>query len=492
MSRLAPTCLAVLLGVAVSLRASAQPSPVDTDDELGEPGAGLSSPVDTAEVVPEPPRAADKDPSIPDVTDPMLAPVPPPRLVLGSWQDALRLVRSRNSSLRMAAAQVQQATGQSRQALALALPTLTGTANVTRHLLTGEGFRASTEGFERGRIPDPLTTWNAGLTARVPVLAPRAWHDRRTARHAVGTAELKTEDAQRIVLASTAESIVSVVTAERMAEVSRVSLRSALVTLDLNRRRARLGAASAFDVLRAEQEVAASRAQVVAADEALRLSREALGLALGSAEAYGVPPTIDLNGLASDAAASCRVEPSVASRPDVRAAQQNVEVAERNVQASNWDYYPTVDALSTATYWGDEKRTANGKHVTWTIGATLTWQLYDGGLRYGRRDANQGTLDLAREQLTQTKRQAEVEVVQARRSVQVAEANLAVSKQTRDLAQQSARLARLAFVSGTGTSFDLVDAARRLREAELDLAVKEFEVVRAKILAMLALASCDV
>ena len=231
---------------------------------------------------------------------------------------------------------------------------------------------------------------------------------------------------------------------------------------------------------------------MVSADESLRLTREALGLALGSAEAYGVTPSIDLNGLARDAMASCQVQSTVDSRPDVRAAQRNVEIAERNVNSFTWDHFPTVNALSTATYWSDDNRTANGKHVTWTIGATLSWQLYDGGLRYGRRDTNLGSLDLAREQLTQTKRNAEVEVVQARRSVQVAEANLAVSQQTRDLARQSARLARLAFVSGTGTSFDLVDAAQRLRGAELDLAVKEFQVVRAKILALLALASCDV
>jgi outer membrane protein TolC len=345
---------------------------------------------------------------------------------------------------------------------------------------------------DQGTIPDPLTTWNTGLTLRVPVVAPRAWHDRRTARHAIGVRQLQTEDAERIVLASAAEAIVGVVTAERMAEVSRVSLKSALVTLDLNRRRARLGAASAFDVLRAEQEVAASRAQVVNADEALRLSREALGLTLGSHEPYGVTASINLNGLARDAAASCRAEPSIDLRADVRAAQRSAEVASRNVNSTRWDYFPTVDALSTATYWNDDIRTANGRHVTWTIGATLTWQLYDGGLRYGRRDTNQGQLTLAQEQLTETRRRAQVEVQQARRAVQVAEANLAVSQHTRDLAQKSAHLARFAFLNGTGTSFDLVDAARRLREAELDLAVKEFQVVRAKILALLALASCDV
>jgi hypothetical protein len=51
---------------------------------------------------------------------------------------------------------------------------------------------------------------------------------------------------------------------------------------------------------------------------------------------------------------------------------------------------------------------------------------------------------------------------------------------------------RIAFVQGQGNSFDLVDTARRLREAELDVAVKEFELVRAQIAALLSQASCRV
>jgi outer membrane protein TolC len=67
-----------------------------------------------------------------------------------------------------------------------------------------------------------------------------------------------------------------------------------------------------------------------------------------------------------------------------------------------------------------------------------------------------------------------------------------VSRRSRDIAKETARLSRVAYENGTGTSFDLVDTGRRLREAELDLTIKEFEVLRARISALLALATCDV
>lgn len=436
--------------------------------------------------------ASTLEPNLPDVDDPMLAPLPPPPRVLGSWREALGLVRTRSTTLSRAVAQVEVASGQSRQALARALPTLTGTAQIQRHLLTGEGIFFTNNGVRQGTIPDPQTTWGAGLALRVPVFNLKAWHDHGTAKDSIQTAKLTREDAQRRILGAVADAIVGVITAERIAEISRVSLKSTLSTLDLNRKRAQLGSASAVDVLRAEQEVSLSRAQVVAADEGVRRSREALGLALGFPDPWGVNPAVRLDGLAADAKGVCRQVDDPNTRADVRAARSRLQVAQRNVESSNKDFFPTVDFVSNVNYTSVERFSANGKPVTWTIGGVLTWPLYDGGLRYATHDTAVAQKRLASEELTDAQRQVRLEILQATRAVDVAKANIAVSMRTREIARQSARLSRIAFVAGQGSSFDLVDAARRLREAELDTAVKEFDLVRAQIAALLALANCDV
>jgi len=442
----------------------------------------------------EPAAEAPLEPKLPEVSDPMLKPVAPAKNVLRSWQDALRLARSQSSQLAVSGAQIDLAAGQERLALARALPTLTGTGSVTRHLLYGEGTTGIGPGFtlQSGKIPDPGTTWNAALGLRVPVFAPQAWFDHGTAKRGKGAARLTHSDTQRLVLAQTANSIVSVVTAERVAEISRVALKSALSTLDLNQRRAKLGAASMVDVLRAEQEVTLTRSQVVQADEGVLRAREALGIALGSSDPYGVVPAIRVDTLASDARAVCRPVNDPDTRADVRAARARLEIAERNVKSTDYAYAPTLDFVSNLAWTSNEKATANQEHVTWTIGGLLTWQLYDGGLRYGTKAANQAQRRIAEEQLTQSKRLARVEGQQAQRAVEVAKQNLAVSGKSRQLATESARLARIAFVSGHGNSFDLIDADRRLRSADLDLAVKEFELIRAQIAALLALSTCDV
>jgi multidrug efflux system outer membrane protein len=453
----------------------------------------FAQPAKPEPAAPIPPAAAE-EPKLPEVDDPMLKEMPPAPNVVRSWQQAILMVRSQSTSLRIAAAQAEQARAQARQALSGALPSLTGTGSINHHLLRGErqSFDQTSLTFVNRSVPDPATTWQAGLGLRVPVFAPQAWYDYGTAKQSIRAARLNAKETQRLALAATAESIVTVVTTERLAEVSRVSLSSALSTNDLTQKRARLGAASALDVLRTEQEVQLARAQVVSADESARRAREALGLALGSPEPWSVTPAIRLDALAADARSSCRPERTIEARPDVRAAQAGVEIAERNVSSVDWTYLPTVDFVSNLTYLSHDEISPNNEHVTWTIGGVLTWTLYDGGLRYGTREANEWQSTIAREQLTQAKRQAKLEVMQATRGVVVAETNLKVSTRSRDIAKETARLSRVAFVNGTGTSFDLVDTARRLREAELDLAIKEFEVVRAKVTALLALATCDV
>ena len=402
------------------------------------------------------------------------------------------MIRANSTALRNARAQVRIARGQARQTLADSLPKLIGSAQINRHLLLGEGINLFSSMFERTTLPDPATTWNAGLNLNVPLLATKSWYDHGTAKDIIDLRQLEARDAERLIVGDVANAIIQVVTAERAAEVSRVSLRSALSNLELNRRRARLGSASAVDVLRMEQEVARSRAQVIAADEALVRAREALGLALGTSSPWGVSPDISLNALAAEARGTCKSEDSIETRLDVRAAEANVGIARRNVNSVDYLYVPTIDGVSSATYWSNSDTTANRESVTWTIGAVLTWNIYDGGARYGAKQVNRGQLEIAQNSVTQIKRQAGIEVERALRNVRVAEENLQVSTRAAEIARQSARFAQITFLNGTGTSFDMVDTARTQREAELDVTIKEFELLQAKIAAFLALATCQV
>jgi len=220
--------------------------------------------------------------------------------------------------------------------------------------------------------------------------------------------------------------------------------------------------------------------------------REALGLALGSEKAWSVAPDIKLDALVGDANAVCRRQRDINLRSDVLVAQSNVDLASRRLKSVDYSFYPSVDLVSTATLFGNTDQTPNRERVTWTVAGVLNWTLYDGGARYAGRDVAATQLGLAKETTTDTRRRALLQLSQTARAVKVAEANLQVSRQARDISQKSSELSKVAFINGAGTAFDVVDTERRLRSGELDLAIKEFELVKAKITALLAQASCDI
>ena len=170
----------------------------------------------------------------------------------------------------------------------------------------------------------------------------------------------------------------------------------------------------------------------------------------------------------------------------MRAASANLAVADRRVKAVDFAYLPTLDGQSTLAV-QDPNFGINNRHVNWTIGALLTWNLYDGGLRSGQRAAARADVEAAQANLAETKRGASLQVKQAFRQVQVAEANLAVAAKTREIGSETVRLSKISFLNGSGTSFDLVTTESQLRVAEADLAVREFDVLQAKIAALLAL-----
>lgn len=443
---------------------------------------------------PSPPaEPAKAEPPKVEVSDPLLAPIPPAPNTLASWREAMDRVLARSPDLRIAEQEVRRAEGLSRQALAGVLPRVTASGTVTHHLITTEvpakelTIGGTTFPVSSAYETPPTPVAVAQLNAAWP-LSPRAYYALGTSELNVQAAERTFEDKRRTVIAAVASAIVSVVTAERVSEVSRVGLESALARQELMRRRVRLGSGTSLDTLRADQDVTSARSTVLQADESLRKAREALGLALGSNEPFGVTPTVSLDDIAASARSMC-TPASPDARADVVAARTQRDIAERAVTDAKLLYAPTAE-LSTTFSLSSEKL-ANDKSYAWSIQGVLSVPIFDGGARYGTARAATAAATQQAELVEVAQRRASLEAQQALRSVSVAEAARDLSTKSSELARETERLSRVAYEAGAGTSFELVDSARRAREAELDLAVKEFQLVSAKITALLAAANCS-
>jgi len=431
------------------------------------------------------------------VDDPMLTPVPPPQHVITTWEDAARMLRARSTDLRRAHDDVLRAEADSRTALGAVLPTLSGSGTASHTILPAQSSGSSVidTGTAAGAQVVPSSgggrnSLTGSLRLSVPLIDFKGWHSVGTAKVGEEAARLDYANLERTTAAGLASAIAVNVTAERVSEIGRLGLRNALERLALAEAKERTGTATGLDVVRARQDVAQARSSIVANDEVLRKSRDSLGLAVGLTEPVGVTPKTDLSAIRNSVLKACRQLPELEERADLRSAEKDIVIARRRAVEVDQGFLPTLSAGSTFT----ESLTDSGApaRTSWNVQAILSVPIFDGGVRYGQRRSAQAAADQSEATREALRRTSTVDIIQARRAVEVAEQSRSVSEEIRKLASDVDRMTRVAYQTGKGTSLELVASATALRQAEVDVAVDELSLVQARIASLLTLADCSV
>jgi multidrug efflux system outer membrane protein len=440
-------------------------------------------------------------PPPPPVSDPDLTPLPPAKRTVSSWSEITAYLRARSVDLRVAIDEVGRAEAQRTVALGGVLGSITASGAYTHNFITATTQQYFDTGTGRSCVGGSSPTCVAvglpttsptpdilggQINATLPIVAPQQWNAIRMQDVNVRISAAALDDEKRLIATNVANAALQVVTDEHIAELNRVGLRQALERLELAKRKTALGAGTGLDVVRAEQDVESARSTLVTGDETARQAREAFGLAIGVPEDVSVAGDLSFEAITHQVLSECRPAPTIEDRPDVVAARERLHFARVNTWDIKTQFFPTLSlqsGLSTTTL-------SVSPSTTWNLQAVLSWTLWDGGIRYGRlRDANLQVSE-AQDRLDSTRRTAIIQVVQAQRGVEVAQRTRDVAARSRDLAAEVDRLTQAGFMTGQGTSLDLVTAAAALRQAEINLALAEFGLVKAKILAVLALATC--
>jgi outer membrane protein, multidrug efflux system len=448
-------------------------------------------------VLPALARAAPPEPASPQVDDPMLAPPPSAPHTIGSWDETLALIRANSPDYLSAAEAVRRAEAQREIALAAVLPTVTAQGGYTHQFLSPlTASLAALAGPATANPPrlvgvsivtPPSDVLTAGGTVSWTALNPRGIYALGTADRAIEATELTFQNQRRQIATAAVDATLATLAAARVAELNRTGLRAALERLALTRTRLQFGQGTELDVDRAANDVATSRLAIVSGDESLQQAREALGRALGSAEPLAPPEGADMASFEAAVARTCRPNQVIERRPDVVAARKRVQIAERASTDADLMFAPTV-VLSSSVAYSNEPVLAPA--TTWSASALLSVPIYDGGFRYGAKKDAVAALEQARQALVAVRLDALVASARAQRAVGVYERSRDVAREQRDVAARIDGRTRDGYAKGLGTSLDLVISAQALRQAEIDLAILEFQTEDARADAMLADAEC--
>jgi len=429
------------------------------------------------------PASAPELPKPPVIDDPMLAPPPEAPRVLSTWDEALALVRQQSPDYLTSYQNVARAEAQARVALVQLLPTLSGQASYTHQFFTVEFPLSATTTFQS----PAADVVGVEATLNVPLVNLRGIYAQKTATANVDAAKLSFNGTRRQIAVSLVLSLLTTLAAERAAELNRVGLRASLERLALAKTKVEFRQGTALDVERAEQDAAAARATLITGDESLRRTREALGVALGSAVPISAPLDLNLDAFEKAVIRSCTLSPDLESRSDIAAAKRRVVVAERAVKDAWYQLLPSLSLQSQAAYASEPLLGPNG---TWFVEGVLNIPLYDGGLAAATARDARASVEQYKQTLATTRLNALVDVTQAQRAVGVLTASRDVARTQRDLAKSIDGRTREGYLHGLGTSLDLVTSAQSLRQADINLVLLEFQVSEARANAVLSNAEC--
>ena len=146
------------------------------------------------------------------------------------------------------------------------------------------------------------------------------------------------------------------------------------------------------------------------------------------------------------------------SRPDVLAAQQQVQAAQARVAAARSSYVPTISA--TAQTYNGGSTPPLGNHG-YQIGVTASLPVLDGGNRTAELHVAQADLSRAQAALEQATLSAQRDVMNAWRELEAAKRNLQTAHAQETAAVNVLRVVTLRERSGKGITLETLDALSR-------------------------------
>jgi outer membrane protein TolC len=235
-------------------------------------------------------------------------------------------------------------------------------------------------------------------------------------------------------------------------------------SLEVANKRLKGGSILKTGVLDIEVRLAQAREDLVRARNAnalaLRALRNLLGIDTGEFEVADTIPSIS----APDSG-------DFSGRPELAAARQREQAAQEKVRAAKGGYLPRVSAFGSLDYdYGWKYDNGGG---SWTAGAMLQWDLWDGKLTRAKVQEANANLESAREEQHKLRLALDLEVEQARLGLKAANERLGVTEQAVAQAEESASLTRARFAQELALSKDVVDSetalvAARVRRAEAE------------------------
>jgi outer membrane protein len=392
---------------------------------------------------------------------------PAPASAALTLPEAVRIALEKNPSVLAARAESQAADQSVTISRAERYPRLDFSEGFTRgnnpvyvfgSLLTQRQFTAGNFSLGLLNVPPPLDNFRTQFTGTMPI-----YDFGRTSRRVHG-AKLEAQGVEQAGHRTRQETIFAVVQAyftELLAQadvaVAQTTVDQAQADLARAQSREEQGLAVHSDVLSAQVQVAQTQEGLLRAQNAVEVSQAALNVAMGLPEDAPTGVAGRLSETAFDVGTLAeRQSRALALRPDYHQAELGAQRARNGLGTARAEFLPKLDLFSS---WEADNQTfaARGGN-NWALGATLKFNLFDGGANRARLAQSKALERRAEALKSQTASGVRLEVREAYLNLETARRRVEVTRGAIAQSEESLRIIQNRYEAGLATISDLLRA----------------------------------
>ena len=301
------------------------------------------------------------------------------------------------------------------------------------------------------------------------VYSAQYWRQRDVVRHQVEALLAQGGRLREVVMLEVAQAYFDALRADGRVKIGQAALDRARAQKDLAEARIKAGAELKTAALQAELDITRAERQILEADSQRMVAYETLARLCGRSPGMLVQPPAQ-KGPADLASA---VEEATRARRDVQEAMRVVEQAEAEREVARRRLWPTLGIVGQVSAMQPSSVFASA--VNWSVVATFSVPLYQGGGEYLDIKDRETSIVLARNTIEQRKKLVRDDVTRtfatyhtARQAVTLAERQVAVARENHILVSSQ-------FKAGAVRSTDVTLAQIELSSAEDQVVVATFD-----------------
>ncbi|RJP73781.1 MAG: TolC family protein [Candidatus Zixiibacteriota bacterium] len=408
-----------------------------------------------------------------------------PQALQLSYEEAWELARAENAQIQQAQAGVDRAAAQVGEAVAGALPQVTANGFYKRNFIIPEtevefGGETARFQFEKrnlftGSVELSQPLYVAGRVGKALQIA-RLYRQASREQVAVSQAQVRLE-VTRLYFGT--------VLARNWEEVARETYEQMLQHVERVETMLQQGMVSEYDLIRSRVQASNFLPEVIAAENARQVAHEALAIALGlppnqpleltdGLEAYPDQefPEGDLYALALE------------RRPELRQLDLQEQIQRKLIIIERHGVlWPNLYLTGGYSQTAQESDFEIGDYF-WSrnlyAGLSLTIPLFDGFRARNRAQIAQVDLRLVEIQQNLARKGINLEIVQARSSLEEARKNVAAQEEGVELARKALQIAQVQYANGLATQLEVMDAQLALNQARMNLLNARYALITAQ------------